>query len=162
MPKPDLDRMVWSVMRVAFVHQNMPGQFGRLATVLAADPGNQVAFVTRRNDREQGQHARAAAEPGGDGEGADRARRARREARGRAALDPRADAPPRVAAARAGARPRHRAPRERVPRRELRRRQGHVAAFLREHADLSAVRLFFFSVPPFFLLMGLFFCEYSM
>ncbi len=39
-------------MRVAFVHQNMPGQFGRLAADLAADPRHQVAFVTGRSDRE--------------------------------------------------------------------------------------------------------------
>ena len=32
-------------MRILFVHQNMPGQFGRLASSLAADPANQVAFI---------------------------------------------------------------------------------------------------------------------
>ena len=39
-------------MRVLFIHQNMPGQFAQLAMALAADPRNQVAFVTRRIDRE--------------------------------------------------------------------------------------------------------------
>jgi len=37
-------------MRILFVHQNMPGQFGRLATHLARSPQNEVIFVTRRND----------------------------------------------------------------------------------------------------------------
>ena len=37
-------------MRIAFVHQNMPGQFGRLARALATDPANEVVFVTRRGD----------------------------------------------------------------------------------------------------------------
>lgn len=38
-------------MNVVFIHQNMPGQFGRLAALLAADPTNRVVFVTRRGDR---------------------------------------------------------------------------------------------------------------
>ena len=37
-------------MRVLFVHQNMPGQFGHLARALARDPKNEVAFVTRRKE----------------------------------------------------------------------------------------------------------------
>jgi glycosyltransferase involved in cell wall biosynthesis len=34
-------------MNFLFVHQNMPGQFGRLAERLAADPANRVVFLTR-------------------------------------------------------------------------------------------------------------------
>jgi len=39
-------------MRVVFVHQNMPGQFIHLARALAADPANQVVFITKRDDRQ--------------------------------------------------------------------------------------------------------------
>jgi glycosyltransferase involved in cell wall biosynthesis len=39
-------------MNVLFIHQNMPGQFGRLAAAMAADPANRVVFLTRRNDRQ--------------------------------------------------------------------------------------------------------------
>ena len=38
-------------MKIAFVHQNMPGQYKHLAAALAKDPGNQVVFVGRRGDR---------------------------------------------------------------------------------------------------------------
>ena len=34
-------------MKVLFVHQNMPGQYKHLAPILAKDPANQVAFVTK-------------------------------------------------------------------------------------------------------------------
>ena len=34
-------------MRVLFVHQNMPGQYKHLARVIAADPANQVVFITK-------------------------------------------------------------------------------------------------------------------
>lgn len=37
-------------MRAVFIHQNMPGQFGRLASTMARARGNQVAFVTQRTD----------------------------------------------------------------------------------------------------------------
>jgi glycosyltransferase involved in cell wall biosynthesis len=39
-------------MNVLFIHQNMPGQFGRSAAALAADPANRVVFLTRRADRD--------------------------------------------------------------------------------------------------------------
>lgn len=35
-------------MKVVFIHQNMPGQYKHLAAALAADPANQVVFITRR------------------------------------------------------------------------------------------------------------------
>ncbi|MBW8880517.1 MAG: glycosyltransferase family 4 protein [Asticcacaulis sp.] len=38
-------------MRALFIHRNMPGQFKHLARALA-DRGHQVAFITRRDDRE--------------------------------------------------------------------------------------------------------------
>jgi glycosyltransferase involved in cell wall biosynthesis len=37
-------------MRFLFVHQNFPAQFGRMATQLAANPENQVVFLTGRED----------------------------------------------------------------------------------------------------------------
>ncbi|MHB8287125.1 MAG: glycosyltransferase [Caulobacteraceae bacterium] len=39
-------------MKVLFIHQNMPGQFRHLPAMLARDPNNEVAFVTRRTDRD--------------------------------------------------------------------------------------------------------------
>lgn len=39
-------------MKYLFLHQNMPGQFKHLAPVLAADPENQVVFITKRGDVE--------------------------------------------------------------------------------------------------------------
>lgn len=35
-------------MKVLFIHQNMPGQFKHLAPQLAADPRNEVVFITKR------------------------------------------------------------------------------------------------------------------
>jgi len=35
-------------VKVVFIHQNMPGQYKHLAASLAADPANQVVFITRR------------------------------------------------------------------------------------------------------------------
>jgi glycosyltransferase involved in cell wall biosynthesis len=35
------------IVKVLFVHQNMPGQYKHLAPILAKDPANQVAFVTK-------------------------------------------------------------------------------------------------------------------
>lgn len=37
-------------MKVLFVHQNFPGQYLHLARHLAADPGNEVVFITQRQD----------------------------------------------------------------------------------------------------------------
>lgn len=37
-------------MKILFVHQNMPGQFKHLAPIFAADPKNEVVFVTKRTD----------------------------------------------------------------------------------------------------------------
>lgn len=37
-------------MKIAFVHQNMPGQFIHLATALARDTANEVTFITRRRN----------------------------------------------------------------------------------------------------------------
>jgi len=34
-------------MKILFIHQNMPGQYKHLARLMAADPGNQVAFITK-------------------------------------------------------------------------------------------------------------------
>ena len=34
-------------MNILFVHQNMPGQYKHIARVMAAEPGNRVAFVTK-------------------------------------------------------------------------------------------------------------------
>jgi glycosyltransferase involved in cell wall biosynthesis len=39
-------------VKILFVHQNMPGQFRSLAPLLARDPANKVAFITRREDIE--------------------------------------------------------------------------------------------------------------
>ncbi|MBL0320029.1 MAG: glycosyltransferase family 4 protein [Alphaproteobacteria bacterium] len=39
-------------MRVLFIHQNMPGQYKHIACELAADPQNEVVFITRRKDIE--------------------------------------------------------------------------------------------------------------
>ncbi|WP_085552260.1 glycosyltransferase family 4 protein [Azospirillum agricola] len=39
-------------MKIAFIHQNFPGQYKHLAAALAADPSNQVAFISRRADRD--------------------------------------------------------------------------------------------------------------
>ncbi|WP_042694976.1 glycosyltransferase family 4 protein [Azospirillum sp. B506] len=39
-------------MKIAFIHQNMPGQFAHLAAALACDPANEVVFITRRRDRQ--------------------------------------------------------------------------------------------------------------
>ncbi len=38
-------------MKIAFIHQNIPGQYKHLAAALAADPANHVVFITRRSDR---------------------------------------------------------------------------------------------------------------
>ncbi|ANM30630.1 glycosyl transferase family 1 [Acidobacteria bacterium Mor1] len=38
-------------MNVLFMHQNFPGQFQHLAAALAAQPGNNVVFLTQRKDR---------------------------------------------------------------------------------------------------------------
>ncbi len=38
-------------MKILFIHQNMPGQYKHLARSLAAEDGNHVIFVTKRNDR---------------------------------------------------------------------------------------------------------------
>ena len=38
-------------MRILFIHQNFPGQFQHLAGALAADPANDVLFITKRTDR---------------------------------------------------------------------------------------------------------------
>lgn len=38
-------------MKIAFVHQNMPGQFKHLAAHFARDERNSVVFVTKRGDR---------------------------------------------------------------------------------------------------------------
>ncbi len=38
-------------MKVVFIHQNMPGQYKHLAAAMAADPANQVVFITKRTDR---------------------------------------------------------------------------------------------------------------
>lgn len=37
-------------MNILFIHQNMPGQFKHLAPALAQDRGNNVVFLTKRND----------------------------------------------------------------------------------------------------------------
>lgn len=37
-------------MRILFVHQNMPAQYAHLAAHYAADPRNEVVFLTRRKD----------------------------------------------------------------------------------------------------------------
>lgn len=37
-------------MKILFVHQNFPGQYLHLAQHLAAVPGNEVVFITQRND----------------------------------------------------------------------------------------------------------------
>jgi len=37
-------------MNILFIHQNMPGQFKHLAPALGRDPGNRVAFLTKRDD----------------------------------------------------------------------------------------------------------------
>ncbi len=39
-------------MRILFVHQNMPAQYAHLAAHYAADPRNEVVFLTRRKDIE--------------------------------------------------------------------------------------------------------------
>jgi len=39
-------------VRVLFIHQNLPGQFRHLAAALARDPSHQVAFITKRTDRQ--------------------------------------------------------------------------------------------------------------
>jgi glycosyltransferase involved in cell wall biosynthesis len=39
-------------VRILFVHQNMPAQYAHLAAHYAADPRNQVVFLTRRKDIE--------------------------------------------------------------------------------------------------------------
>ena len=41
-------------MKVLFVHQNFPAQFGRLATWLTSQPQNQVVYLTRRDDLDFG------------------------------------------------------------------------------------------------------------
>lgn len=43
-----LDTYAGAMMRVMFLHQNMPGQFKHLAPHLARDPANEVVFVTSR------------------------------------------------------------------------------------------------------------------
>ena len=39
-------------MRFLFAHQNFPGQYKHLVSALAADPGNQVVFLTQRPNQE--------------------------------------------------------------------------------------------------------------
>jgi len=39
-------------MKILFIHQNMPGQFGHLARRLAQSDGNEVVFLTQRQDRQ--------------------------------------------------------------------------------------------------------------
>ncbi|MCW2247045.1 glycosyltransferase involved in cell wall biosynthesis [Azospirillum fermentarium] len=43
--------VVWESVKAVFIHQNMPGQYKHLAAALAADPANQVVFITKRGDR---------------------------------------------------------------------------------------------------------------
>lgn len=38
-------------VKIIFIHQNMPGQYKHLAAAMAADPANQVVFITKRTDR---------------------------------------------------------------------------------------------------------------
>lgn len=37
-------------VKIVFIHQNMPGQYKHLASAMAADPANQVVFITKRGD----------------------------------------------------------------------------------------------------------------
>ena len=37
-------------MRVLFLHRNFPAQFCHLAYYIAADPNNQVAYITNRKE----------------------------------------------------------------------------------------------------------------
>jgi glycosyltransferase involved in cell wall biosynthesis len=43
---------VRDIMRILFIHQNFPAQFGRMAAYLARQPGNQVVYLTGRKDIE--------------------------------------------------------------------------------------------------------------
>jgi len=50
-PSPDIARHRIQVMRIVFIHQNLPGQFRHMARHLAAQGGHEMVFVGARADR---------------------------------------------------------------------------------------------------------------
>jgi len=50
-PSPDIARHRIQIMRIVFIHQNLPGQFRHLARHLAAQGGHEMVFIGARTDR---------------------------------------------------------------------------------------------------------------